>query len=88
MFVCDKCGLCCKNLKNNDLYSDLDRGDGVCKYLKDNLCSIYDHRPLKCNTDKFYEKYLADKISKVDFDIANYKACQFLKRNNNNTKRS
>ena len=42
MFECDKCGACCRSLKRSELYSKLDRGDGVCKYLNDNLCSIYD----------------------------------------------
>jgi len=37
MFKCDKCGLCCSNIGNSKIYKDLDRGDGVCKYLKDNL---------------------------------------------------
>lgn len=34
MFECDKCGSCCKNLKKIGEYFDLDRGDGICKYLK------------------------------------------------------
>lgn len=52
MFLCDKCGLCCRNLNLSEIYADLDRGDGTCKYLQGNLCSIYEKRPLKCRTMK------------------------------------
>ena len=49
MFECDCCGLCCMNITKNYMYTDLDRGDGICKYLnlKSKLCEIYDHRPDK-----------------------------------------
>lgn len=56
-FKCIKCGLCCTHLKDFlGLYADLDRGDGVCQYydVKKKLCTIYDHRPLKCNVEKSY----------------------------------
>ena len=39
MFICEKCGTCCRYHK--------------CKYLtKDNLCSIYEQRPDRCKVDK------------------------------------
>lgn len=59
MFHCDCCGLCCMNLDKSDLYSDLNRGDGICKYFDEqtHLCSIYDERP-----EKYYKQnYLACK---------------------------
>lgn len=46
MFECDKCGECCRHLKDILIYAELDRGDGICRYLKGNLCSIYEERPL------------------------------------------
>ena len=54
MFKCDKCGECCRHLNESDLYIELDRGDGVCKYLDGNLCSIYENRPLHCRIDESY----------------------------------
>ena len=48
MFKCDKCGECCRHLDESELYQEIDRGDGVCKFLTDNLCSIYDKRPWVC----------------------------------------
>lgn len=54
MFVCDCCGLCCMSLKKSELYSDLDRRDGICRYFDTDskLCTIYNEPPDKCNVDK------------------------------------
>lgn len=57
MFKCDKCGECCRHLDESELYQEIDRGDGVCKFLTDNLCSIYDKRPLLCRVDESYELF-------------------------------
>ena len=79
-FLCDKCGICCKSLNHSSLYSDLDRGDGTCVYLTiDNLCSIYECRPTKCNIDKMYELFFKNSLSKHDFYAINYLACEKLK---------
>ena len=80
MFKCDKCGQCCRHLANSEVYKELDRGDGVCKYLDGNLCSIYDNRPDICNVDKAFELYFKDVISKDDYLKFNREACLILKR--------
>ena len=82
MFHCDCCGLCCMNLDNSDLYSDLNRGDGICKYFdqQTHLCSIYDERPEKCNIDKAYERLFKGVITKEEYYKQNYLACKELKR--------
>lgn len=81
MFQCTRCGLCCKKLPLNKIYKDLDRGDGICKYLdiSSNLCSIYNKRPLKCNVDKFYQEYLKEVIPIDEYYRRNYKFCKTLK---------
>ncbi len=60
-FDCKCCGECCKHI---DLVQDLqkyNRGDGVCKYLReDNKCEIYTKRPNICNGKYVYEKYFSD----------------------------
>ena len=82
MYVCSKCGTCCRNLKLSELYADLDRGDGVCKFLQeDNLCSIYSNRPDKCNIDKMYELLFKNVYSKDDYYAMNYKSCKYLREN-------
>lgn len=80
-FKCDCCGLCCMNLNMSEIYSDLDRGDGVCIYfdMKTKLCSIYDKRPEKCNIDKTYERLYQGEMIREQFYQLNYEMCKLLK---------
>lgn len=81
MFQCDCCGMCCMNLSKSSIYSDLDRGDGICKYfnLDTKLCNIYENRPIKCNIDKTYELCFKESMSRNEFYNLNYEACNKLK---------
>lgn len=78
-FNCDKCGLCCKSLAGNPIYKDLDRGDGICKFLVDNLCSIYEDRPLLCRVDDAYNEYFKNSMTLEEYYKENYKICNILK---------
>ena len=78
MFECQKCGNCCRHLNGLELYKDLDRGDGVCKYLEGNNCSIYDDRPVLCRVDECYEKYFADLYTRDEYYRLNYEACKAM----------
>lgn len=80
MFLCDQCGVCCRNLRLSPLYAELDRGDGVCKYLSGNLCSIYEFRPLLCRVDESYEKFFKEVMSLEDYYRLNQEACEMLKK--------
>lgn len=80
MFKCNQCGCCCRNLEGSDLYAELDRGDGICKYLNGNLCSIYEKRPLLCRIDDCYERYFKSQYSLEEYYDLNYKACKVLKK--------
>ena len=80
MFTCDKCGACCRNLTLSPIYQDLDRGDGVCKYLSGNLCSIYTERPLLCRVDESYYAFFDGVISKEEYYRRNYEVCDKLKK--------
>ena len=80
MFSCDRCGACCRHLERSDLYKDLDRGDGTCKHLFNNLCTIYDERPLKCRVDDSYHQIFKDQMSLDEFYRMNYEACASLKK--------
>lgn len=80
-FECDKCGLCCKNIRFSSLSAELDRGDGVCKYLtSENLCEIYSERPIFCNVTAYYEKNLSETMSREEFYRMNYEVCERLKK--------
>lgn len=81
LFDCDRCGICCKNIRRSFFYDvTLDRGDGVCKHLTaENLCAIYAARPIFCNIDAYWEKFLSDKMSREEFHELNHAACARLK---------
>lgn len=79
MFKCDKCGECCRHLDHSELYRELDRGDGVCKYLVQNLCSIYDERPLLCRVDESYDAYFKSIMTKDEYYRLNYEGCKRIK---------
>jgi len=79
MFECSKCGECCRNLDKSELYTDLNRGDGVCRYLAGNECSIYENLPILCRIDEGYEVFFREKLSIEEYYRLNYEACEKLK---------
>lgn len=79
MFSCDKCGECCRNLDKSPVYDDLHNGNGVCRYLQGNMCSIYNERPLVCRIDESYEVFFKDEMSYEDYLQLTYKCCEILK---------
>lgn len=79
MFKCDMCGQCCRNVDKSSIYTELDRGDGVCKYLNGNICSIYDDRPLVCRIDESYWTFFKEDFSLEEYYNLNYEMCKKLK---------
>lgn len=79
MFECDCCGECCRNLSKSTLYVELDRGDGICKYLEGNLCSIYENRPLLCRIDECYEVFFSGVMTRKEFYKINKDECEKMK---------
>lgn len=79
MFVCNQCGECCRHLDQSELYTELDRGDGVCRYLKGNVCSIYRNRPLLCRVDECYEAFFKSRYNYEEYKKLNYEVCNLLK---------
>lgn len=51
-------------------------------YLKDNLCSIYEQRPILCRVDDAYNKYFKQRMSLEEYYNENYKICKLLKSKN------
>ena len=80
MFECSKCGECCRNLNKSNLYSDLHNGNGVCKFLIGNLCSIYDKRPLLCRVDECFDLYFKDTMTREEYYKLNMQFCIELKK--------
>lgn len=79
MFLCDRCGCCCRNLDKSDIYAELDRGDGICKYLIGNDCSIYENRPILCRVDECYELYFKNQLEREEYYRLNKEMCKKLR---------
>lgn len=77
-FRCDKCGLCCRLLRYVPQLAAFDRGDGVCRFLQGNLCSIYESRPDICNVEKMYPVF-ASIMSREEYDRAMADSCAQIK---------
>lgn len=80
-FFCDKCGLCCRHIDKVPQLARFDLGNGVCKYLSNNLCSIYEDRPEICRVDYMYEKFFKNYMTLEDFYKLNEQGCEELKKN-------
>jgi Fe-S-cluster containining protein len=53
------------------------REDGSCEKLKNNLCSVYEDRPLLCNIDRMADETDIPVSKETWFDL-NYKGCEIL----------
>ena len=49
------------------------------KILMTKLCKIYKNRPLVCDVDAYYEKFLSKLMSRAEFHEINYKVCESLR---------
>jgi len=93
-YPCIKCGLCCKRVdiavKRAEALGfekfpfNWDE-TGKCEMLgEDNLCIVYEHRPLICNIEKIIEVYGLDK---KDFYNMNIESCNSMLEEKNRTER-
>lgn len=80
-FPCTSCGVCCRHITGIVELKDYDRGDGVCKYLDSNLCSIYHNRPAICRVDFMYETRFKAHFTRSRFYKMNADACNLMQEN-------
>lgn len=79
MFVCTKCGLCCRNIDRIPELADFHTGDGVCIHLSDdNLCNIYLSRPDICNVEKMFQLHYKTLMTKAEYEKMNMEGCRVL----------
>lgn len=77
-FPCSKCGICCRMIVGIPALSEFDTGSGVCRYLKNNLCEIYEERPLICNIEKMFVAHFSQTMTEQEYLIKNITSCQQL----------
>jgi len=84
MFPCERCGVCCRSISGVFLAKDMVLSNGVCKFFDEekNLCKIYSTRPIFCNVDAFYNKFLSEKLPRQKFYEQVKNACQKLREKN------
>lgn len=73
------CGCCCRGLDDSKVHAELDRGDGVCRYLDGNLCSIYEDRPQICRVDELYDLLYKNSMTWEEYNQLQYEVCKRLK---------
>lgn len=78
-WVCTKCGKCCQQVGKVPSMAGYANPDGSCKFLKDNLCSIYEHRPPVCNVAWIYENFFKGKVTEEEFYAKTEEACEKLR---------
>ena len=79
MFICTRCGFCCRNIDKIPELREFHKGDGVCIHLsEDNLCNIYMNRPDICNTEKMYELKYKKMLSRQEYEEINMEGCRKL----------
>ena len=74
-FICKQCGECCRHIDQVEELKHL-QVNGVCKYLKDNLCTIYENRPDACNRYKLYKRFQSCMTEETFVNIAQ-KYCDY-----------
>jgi Fe-S-cluster containining protein len=62
-------------VKHVPALAEFDSGNGICRYLENNLCSIYERRPDICNIAKMYDKHFRQVISEDEFIRRNMEVC-------------
>lgn len=83
MFVCEKCGMCCRHIDQIPELAAMHNGDGVCIHLtEDNLCDIYSTRPDICNVDRMYELRYKDIMPRETYDSFNRAGCRKVQEMN------
>ena len=84
-FKCLRCGACCKLVGLSiipEIAALAKKDSDECKYLSsDNLCSIYETRPLYCRVDECYDQ--SEDYSKIytreEWYKKNHEFCKFYR---------
>lgn len=61
------------------MLKEFENDKGECIHLtENNLCDIYDSRPIICNVEKMYELFFSSTITYEQYLKENYEACTKL----------
>jgi Fe-S-cluster containining protein len=65
IFVCTKCGECCRHI---EVFIEAwpYQYNGICNFLKGDICTIYNNRPYFCDYKRTYN-YFKDYLSETEY---------------------
>ncbi len=75
-FDCVSCGECCRHIHLVEGLRHL-QTNGICKYLVEDKCSIYENRPDLCKYEAVYDM-VKDQVSLKDYDKISIYYCEEL----------
>lgn len=78
VFKCDQCAECCKHINRIPEMAEYDTGNGTCKYLSNNKCSIYNERPNICRGEYLYHLCYEGMDVDTYYDML-HKYCELLR---------
>lgn len=85
-FKCQRCGACCKLVGLSvipEIKALAKENTDACRHLlPNNLCAIYETRPLLCRVDELYEQMkpeLKNKQTREEWHRLNYDNCKLLR---------
>lgn len=83
-FKCQRCGACCKLVGLSvipEVRELAKENTDACRYLTpDDLCSIYEERPIYCQVDGSYEQLIKQTgKTREEWYKENYKSCTYLR---------
>ena len=81
IFECNQCGECCRHLDKIPKMKEYNRGDGVCRYLFNNKCSIYNQRPNICRGEYIYHMYFEGMDVEQYYSLLHY-YCDIIRGGN------
>ena len=76
-FVCRKCGECCRHI---EAFIDVmpDQHNGICDFLQENLCTVYENRPDLCDYKRAYA-YFKNDLSENEYAKKIWYFCEILR---------
>ena len=86
VFQCQRCGACCRLVGLSivpEIKALAKENSDTCRHLlPNNLCAIYETRPLLCRVDELYEQMepeLKNKQTREEWHRLNYDNCKLLR---------
>lgn len=78
-WICTKCGNCCRHVGDVPSMAGFAKENGSCKFLANNICTIYENRPPICNVAWVYEHFFKGKVTEEEFYAKTEEACAKLR---------